>query len=606
MTTNEKLKKLRNLMADNNIDIYLVPTDDYHLSEYVGDYFKERAFLTGFTGSAGCAVVMKHEAHLWTDGRYFIQAAKQIEGSEFVLERSNEKGVPTISEFIQKELKPGMTLGFDGRCVSEKTASEFRKIAKDNDANISSDYDLVGEIWDERPKLIQNSVWHLGDKYSGESAESKLGRIREKMCEHGAQAHIISSLYDIAWILNLRGSDIENVPVFLSFLLIYENSAVLFANPVCFDDKLVDYLAKINVKLRPYEDIYSYLEAETMNEGKKGKANKADTKVLLDTATVNSRIVSIVSAKGTIIDEKNPSEKMKAVKNKTEIENTIEAHVKDGVAMVKFLKWLKEYDFNNPLTEIEASDYVEARRREQEDFLDLSFGSICAYGPNAAMMHYSAKPESQAVIKNEGLLLLDSGAHYLQGTTDITRTFVMGALTDEMKEGYTATLRAHLRLMSAQFLDGTRGCNLDILARGPLWDMLKDYRCGTGHGVGHILNVHEGPNSFRWQTKNGIGAVLEPGMITTDEPGIYEEGKFGIRIENELLCVEKGESEYGRFLGFEPITYCPIDLEPVIRERLTQYEIETLNDYHKLVYDKLSPYLDEDEKAFLCKVTEAI
>ena len=597
MTTNEKISKLRDLMKEREIDIYLIPTDDFHSSEYVGEHFKERSFITGFTGSAGTAVITLEEAHLWTDGRYFVQAAKQIADSEVILERMGEPGVPEVEEFIEKHFPQGGRLGFDGRCVSAKNGAKYFDIAQDKGGELYTTEDLIDLIWEDRPVLPQAITWVLSDEFSGESMQAKIYRIREKMKKKKADAHLISSLYDIAYILNIRGNDITNVPVFLSFLLITDDSVILFTDTTNWTEEAMSYLNNNSVKLYPYDMVYHYMQS----------ADLADRRVLLDQSIINYNLVKALAGSAKIIDAKNPSELMRAVKNETEIKNTKWAHIKDGVACTKSIKYVKENIGKVPMTEITVSDYFEARRREQENFLDLSFDTISAYGPNAAMMHYSAKPGAEAELKPEGFLLVDSGAHYLEGTTDITRTIALGELTQQMKEYYTVVLRCHLRLMAANFPKGVTGANLDVLSRGPVWDMGLDYRCGTGHGVGHILNVHEGPNNFRWRVpKDTNAAEIVPGMVTTDEPGLYIEDGFGIRIENELLCVAGETTEYGDFRHFESLTVCPIDLDPVIPEMMTAAEKKTLNEYHAMVRETLKPYLSDEEYAWLEKETRNI
>ncbi len=590
MTTNEKIAKLRELMRERGIDMYLIPTDDFHSSEYVGEHFKARSFITGFTGSAGTAIITLDEAYLWADGRYFVQAAKQIADSEIFLQRMGEPGVPEIDEFIEKNFKDGGCLGFDGRCVSAKNAIKYFEIAQDKGGELYTSEDLVDMIWEDRPALPQATTWVLEDEYSGESTSDKLGRIRAQMKKKKTDAHLLTSLYDIAYILNIRGDDIENVPVFLSFLYITDETVILFTDTTNWPEEVMSYLNDNSIKLYPYSMVYHYMQS----------ADVADRRVLLDTSIVNYNLVKTIKNSAKIVDDVNPSELMRAIKNETEIKNTKLAHIKDGVACTKAIKYVKENIGKTPMTEITVSDYYEARRKEQDNFLDLSFDTISAYGGNAAMMHYSAKAGSEATLKPEGFLLVDSGAHYLEGTTDITRTIALGPLTDQMKEYYTVVLRCHLRLMAANFPKGVTGANLDVLSRGPVWDMGLDYRCGTGHGVGHILNVHEGPNAFRWRVAKGQNsAELVPGMITTDEPGLYIEDGFGIRIENELLCVAGETTEYGEFRHFEAITYCPIDLDPVIPEMLTQAEKDTLNQYHAMVRDTLKPYLSQEEFSWL-------
>lgn len=597
MTTNEKIAALRDLMQERGIDLYLIPTDDFHSSEYVGAHFKARSFITGFTGSAGTAIITKTEAHLWADGRYFVQAAHQIEDSEVILERIGEPGVPEIPDFIEKNFPQGGCLGFDGRCVAAKNAAKYFDIATEKGGTLHTTEDLVDLIWEDRPSLPQATTWVLEDKYSGETMASKISRIREEMKKQKADAHLVTCLYDIAYILNMRGDDIDCVPVFLSFLLITNDSVLLFADTTNWPAEVMSYLNENGVKLYPYDMVYHYVNSAEM----------ADKTVLIDEETVNYNLIKALPGSAKIVDGKNPSELMRAIKNETEVKNTILAHVKDGVACTKAIKYIKENVAKEPMTEITASDLFEARRREQDNFLDLSFTTISAYGPNAAMMHYSAKPGSEASLKPEGFLLVDSGAHFYEGTTDITRTITLGPLTQQMKEYYTTVLRCHLRLMAANFPKGVTGANLDVLSRGPVWDLGLDYRCGTGHGVGHILNVHEGPNSFRWKVAQGTNAAeLVPGMVTTDEPGLYIEDGFGIRIENELLCVAGETTEYGDFRHFKPLTVCPIDLDPVIPEMLTSQEKKTLNDYHEFVRTTLAPYLTDEENAWLAAETKAI
>ena len=597
MTTNEKIAALRKLMQERGISMYIIPTDDFHSSEYVGLHFKARAFMTGFTGSAGTAIVTATEAHLWADGRYFVQAARQIADSEVVLERMQEPGVPTVEEFIERELPQGGVLGFDGRCVCAKKAAKYFDIVNAKGGQIYASEDLVDMIWTDRPALPQATTWVLEDQYSGETMKSKIARIRKAMQANKADAHLVSCLYDIAYITNMRGDDIANVPVFLSFLLITLDSVMIFADTTNWPEEVMSYLNDNDVKLYPYDMVYHYMGSQDM----------AGRTVMLDQNTINYNLVKALPGSAKVVDVANPSELMRAIKNETECKNTRLAHIKDGVACTKAIKYIKENIGKEPMTEITASDYFEKMRREQEHFVDLSFDTISAYGPNAAMMHYSAKPGSEATLKPEGFLLVDSGAHYLEGTTDITRTIALGQLTQQMKEYYTVVLRCHLRLMAAHFPKGVTGQNLDVLSRGPVWDMGLDYRCGTGHGVGHILNVHEGPNNFRWRQVDGATAAeLVPGMVTTDEPGLYIEDGFGIRIENELLTVEGETTEYGSYRHFDTLTVCPIDLDPVIPDMLTDYEKKTLNQYHAFVRQTLAPYLSEEENAWLAAETRDI
>ena len=591
----ERLKELRAQMQERGIDIYIVPTSDFHQSEYVGEYFKARKYMTGFTGSAGTAVITKEEAGLWTDGRYFIQAEKQLEGSTVKLFKMGEEGVPKVEEYVKDHLTEGSCIGFDGRVMDAKSGEKYAKMAEEKKAALYVKEDLVGNIWKDRPQLPANKVWILEDVYAGRSMADKIADVRTQMQKEGADIHILSSLYDIAWLLNLRGGDIDHVPVFLSFVSIEKEQILLFVNPQILDKEVQDYLEKNHVTIRPYEDIYTYAQ------------NLQKVKVLISAEETNYRIAECIREHAEVLEGENPSLMLKAVKNETELKNTREAHLKDAVAVTKFMYWLKTNIGKVEISEISASDYLEERRKEQEHYLDLSFDTISAYGPHGAMMHYSATKESNAVLKPEGFLLVDSGGHYLEGTTDITRTFALGALTDEEKQHFTAVCRSNMNLANAKFLYGCCGINLDILARGPLWDLGIDYR-GTGHGVGHILNVHEGPNGFRWKIvpeRNDSGR-LEEGMITTDEPGVYIEGKYGIRTENELICVKDEKNEYGQFMRFENITYVPIDLDAILPEEMSAKERRELNEYHQMVYEKVSPYLTDEEREWLKTYTRPI
>ena len=592
----KRLEALRSEMKKRGITVYVVPTSDFHQSEYVGEYFKARKYMTGFTGSAGTAVITMKEAGLWTDGRYFIQAAAQLEGSGVTLFRMGEEGVPKVEEYVEEQLEKGGCIGFDGRVMDAKAGKKYAEIAEKKEGSLYVTEDLVDIIWTERPSLPAHKVWILEQEYAGMSTEEKLSQVREQMKQEGADVHILASLYDIAWLLNLRGDDIDHVPVFLSFVAVEEKKTTLFINQEILEDKVKKYLKDNQIQVEDYEKIYAYAE------------NLKDHKVLMSLEEINYRIAENVQKHSQIVDAPNPSLLLKSIKNETELENTRIAHLKDAVAVTKFMYWLKTNIGKKEITEISASDYLENLRKEQEHFLDVSFDTICAYGANAAIMHYSASEESNAVLKPEGFLLVDSGGHYLEGTTDITRTFALGELSHEQKKHFTAVCRSNLNLANAKFLYGCSGINLDILARGPLWDMGIDYRCGTGHGVGHILNVHEGPNGFRWkivQERNDSGK-LEAGMITTDEPGVYLEGAYGIRLENELICVKDEKNEYGQFMKFENITYVPMDLDAILPEEMTFREKQELNEYHQMVYEKISPYLNEEERIWLKEYTRAI
>lgn len=593
----ERLKELRQEMSKRGIDIYIVPTADFHESEYVGEHFKARKFITGFTGSAGTAVITMDEAGLWTDGRYFVQAAKQLKDTTIELRKMGEEGVPTVDEYIEATLKEGGCLGFDGRVINGAWGKRLLAMVEKKHGKIHADEDLIDIIWKDRPALSKASVMIYDDKYTGENIKDKLKKVRQKMEEKGASLHLMSSLYDIAWLLNVRGGDISYVPVVLSYLAISKDSCIWFLQEEIITPELKSYLDDNNIKTRPYDSFYDYVKEIPENET-----------VLMDTKVVNYRICSSIPSAVKVIDAEDPTVLMKAIKNETQIENIRKAHIKDAVAMCKFMYWLKTNVGKIPMTEISASDHLEKLRREQENCLDLSFATICGYAEHGAIVHYSATPESDVSLKPEGLLLVDSGGHYLEGTTDITRTFALGPVTDEMKEMFTRVCRSNMNLAHAKFKYGCCGLNFDILARAPFWDINMDYNHGTGHGVGFVLNVHEGPNSFHWKQYPGRTAerVLEEGMITTDEPGIYLEGKFGIRTENELICRKGIKNEYGQFMYFENVTYVPIDLDAIDPDQMSQQEKKYLNDYHAMVYKKIAPLLEKDEAEWLKEYTRAI
>ena len=590
----ERLAKLRELMKREGYTAYVIPTNDFHLSEYTGDYFKERKFMSGFTGSAGTLVVTEDEAGLWTDGRYYIQAERQLEGSTITLFKQGMKDVPLPEEYLAKKMGEGDVVGFDGRVIPAKWGMDLETCLEKKGAKLCGTKNLIDEIWTDRPAMPKDKLFILEEKYAGETMAQKVLRVREKMAEAGVGVHILTSLDDIAWLYNLRGSDIANTPVFMAYTMISSESVLLFIDSDKLTAETRNYLKENHVEVMPYNAIYEWLTW----------VDKDET-VLLDLNKVNYAIVKGLLAK--IENQPNPITLFKAVKNDTEIKNLFTAHIKDGVAVTKFMYWLKTNIGKTEITEISASDYLENCRRAQ-GCIDLSFPTISAYNANAAMMHYSATPESNAVLKPEGLLLVDSGGQYYEGTTDITRTMALGSVSDEWKTHYTAVLRGMLNLQNARFLYGCTGLNLDILARGPMWDMDIDYQCGTGHGVGYLLSVHEGPNGFRWRVvpERNDSAVLEAGMITTDEPGVYIAGSHGIRIENELVCRKGEANEYGQFMYFEPLTFAPIDLDAIDVNQLTAVDKKRLNAYHKLVFDTVSPYLTEEEAAWLKKYTAEV
>lgn len=591
----KRLEKLRALMAERGIDAYVVPTSDFHESEYVGDYFKARKYMSGFTGSAGVLAVTASEAGLWTDGRYFIQAARELQDSTIQLMKMGEEGVPTIEAFLQEKVPEGGKLGFDGRVITAHQGLDFAKKMAGKNASLATSEDLVDLLWEDRPALSAEPAYLLDVKYAGKSTAEKLSDLRETMKKEGATVHIITTLDDIAWLFNIRGNDVAYNPVVLSYAVIEMDKAHLFVNPVCISDEIRAELEKVGTLFHPYNDVVGFV-----------KGLSAEETVLLDPRKVSYEIYSSVAGKK--VEKTNPTQLSKAIKNPVELDNIRKAHIKDGVAFTKFMYWLKTNVGKIEMTEISASDYLEERRKEQEGFIELSFNTISAYKANAAMMHYSANETSNAVLKPEGMLLVDSGGQYFEGTTDITRTMLLGPITDEQKLHFTTVLRSMLNLQNARFLHGCIGQNLDILARGPIWDLDLDYKCGTGHGIGYLLNVHEAPNGIRWKIvpERVDNGVLEEGMVTTDEPGIYIEGSHGIRTENELICRKGVKNGDGQFMYFEPVTYAPIDLDGVIPELLTEKERRSLNDYHAMVYGKLFPYLTDDEREWLKEYTRSI
>ena len=591
----KRITALRAIMKREGIDYYYIPTADFHESEYVVEYFKARKFITGFTGSAGVAVIGQEEAWLWTDGRYFIQAAAQIEGSGFGLMKMGQEGVPTVMQYLGEKLQEGQCIGFDARVVNTNDAKEFAKIAAKKHGSLKTDNDLLDEVWTDRPALVHQPVDVLKDEFNGEATASKLARVREQMEKEDAQYHIISTLDDIAWILNVRGNDIPHVPVVLSFLVIGKEDAMWFVEENALSDAVKEMAAECGITIRPYEDVYAY--AATIPE---------NSTVLLDKRKVNYRITNALSETVHIVSKANPSQLMKSIKNEIELENTRKAHLLDGIAVTKFMYWLKKNVGKIPMDEVSVSDYLQSLREQMEGYRDISFDTIAGYNANAAMMHYKAEPDTAAKLEPQGMLLVDSGGHYDTGTTDITRTFVLGPISDIQKKHFTMVVKSNLNLANVKFLYGCNGISLDVICREPIWKENLDYQCGTGHGVGYLLNVHEGPNSFRWQYRPGFDNPFEAGMITTDEPGIYLQDQYGIRTENELICVKGEKNQYGQFMGFENITYVPIDLDGIDKQYLNAEDVKQLNDYHKMVYEKISPYMTSEENEWLKEYTRAI
>ena len=590
-----ELELLREKMRETGVDACLIPTSDFHGSEYVGDYFKCREYISGFTGSAGTLVITLDEAGLWTDGRYFLQAAKQLEGSGIMLRKERQPGVPAIEEYLKRTLKRGETLGFDGRCIMQDSAEKLITQLNAQGVAVRTDIDLAGAVWKNRPELSAQPVWPLPVEYAGESSQSKIERVREFLVEKKADYFLLTSLEDIAWLLNMRGNDVESTPVILSYLLLGKKKLTWYVQEKCLSEKIKILLDMQGIKAAPYAQIYADV-----------KELPEDASVYYDKSAVNTALVSSLPEKVKKIEGVNPTFLFKAKKNPVEVENERNAHIKDGVAVTKFIYWLKSQIGKTKITEISAAERLEQFRNAQEHYVEPSFASIIAYKEHGAIVHYSATKESDVELKPESFVLADTGGHYLEGTTDITRTIALGSLTQEEKEMYTTVLKGHIQLEMARFLQGCSGQSLDVLARTPLWEKGLDYNHGTGHGVGYLLSVHEGPNSFRYRPSvNGRNdCVFEEGMITSDEPGIYLEGKFGIRLENMIVCQKDMENDYGSFLCFDALTLVPFERSAIIAEELSTKEKEWLNKYHQKVFETIAPYLTEEEAGWLREETQ--
>lgn len=594
---NKRIENIRNLMKEKNIYTYIIPSSDYHQSEYVGDYFKSREYISGFTGSAGTIVITKNEAGLWTDGRYFSQAEDELKGSGIELFKCGMPGVLEIDEFLEKVMPQNSTLAFDGRVISVSEGEKLSQKLNAKNIKIKYDNDLINIIWNERPSISNEKAFLLDIKYTGEDFKSKLNKVREAMKEKEATVHIISALDDIAWLFNIRGRDVKYNPVLISYAIVTLEDVYLFVDEEKLDDDIKLELSKCNTIIKPYLDIYEFVKQIDNKEV-----------VLLDKAKTNFAIYNNIPSDVEKINSFNPCMLFKCIKNEVELDNIRKSHIKDGVAMTKFMYWLKTNIGKIYMDEVSVDEQLLKFRREQDGFIEPSFNTIAGYKDHGAIIHYSATKESAYELKGEGLLLVDSGGQYYDGTTDITRVYVLGEVEDIQKTHFTAVVRGMINLSMAKFMHGCRGYNLDILARGPIWELGLDYRTGTGHGIGFVLNVHEAPNGFRWKIvpERNDSCILEAGMVTTNEPGIYIYGSHGIRIENELITIKGEETEYGQLMEFEAITLAPIDLDGIKPELMTKKEIEYLNNYHKKVYDKISPFLNENEREWLKEYTRAI
>ena len=603
MNINQRLEDLREVMRREHLAAFIFPSTDPHQSEYVADHWKGREWISGFNGSAGTAVVTMNAAALWTDSRYFLAAEEQLEGTEFQLMKLKMEGTPTIAEWLGKEITANRhpyedwtEVGIDGWCSSVNSVKELiADLRKENGITLRTNFDPLRQIWTDHPSIPQDPIEIYPIEYAGESCHDKIARVRQALRQRHADGMLMAALDDIAWTLNLRGSDVHCNPVFVSYLLISSKSVTLYINKKKLTPEVSAYLKAEDIRVEDYEQV------------KNGLKNYFEYNILLDPDEVNYALYEVVRNKGKmndlpkteIVEEESPVKRMKTVKNEREIAGFRSAMLKDGIAMVKFLRDLelriKKIE-NEPLTEIGVDEILTALRAEQPLFRGISFDTIAGYAEHGAIVHYEATPETDIPLRPEGFLLLDSGAQYLDGTTDITRTIALGPLTDEMKKVYTLVLKGHIQIELCKFPSGSSGTQIDILARQAMWREGLNYLHGTGHGVGTYLNVHEGPHQFRMEWKP---APLVAGMTITDEPGIYLAGKFGVRIENTLLVVPYMETEFGKFLQFKSLTLCPIDKSPIVVEMLTREEIDWLNGYHQHVYDTLSPHLTSEENEWL-------
>lgn len=597
-----RLLKLREVMESHGVDVYYVPSDDFHGSEFVSPYFKVREYLSGFTGSAGTLIVTKDEAGLFTDGRYFLQAEQELRGTGITLFKSGEQGVPKIEEYLFKKMTDGMTLGFDGRCITATQVLEVVRYFEKRDKKLclQGTFDLAGEIWKDRPSLPDAPAYFLSTDYCGETTQSKLSRLRTVMEEEEADSFILTSLDDIAWLLNIRGSDVGCSPLVLAYLVVTKEQVIFYCgNGTKEEEKLAgiyEGLTAQGIIVKDYFAIYTDKDIFSIKR-----------KVIVDLDKVNFRLYHVLP-KDKVLDIINPTTTFKAVKNPTEIANQKKAHLKDAVAYARFLHWFKNLAVTEELTELAIAARLRQERERQEGFVSESFEPIVAYKEHGAIVHYSPSEASNGCLRRESFVLLDTGAQYYEGTTDITRTLACGVLRPEEKRHYTLVLKANLALGNACFLAGTTGAGLDMLARKPLWENFMDYNHGTGHGVGYFSNVHEGPNSIRYRVGNGknVAVAFEAGMITSNEPGLYLTGQYGIRLENMMVCVERASNSFGKFLGFDTLTLVPFELGAIEPALLTEEEKQLLNRYHARIFAEVSPYLNEEERDCLKGLTRPI
>ena len=586
----ERIHALR-MWFKPNIQAFIIPSTDPHLSEYVAPHWKSREWISGFTGSAGTVVITEKKAGLWTDSRYFLQAAEQLQGSGIDLYKEMLPETPSITKFLSDELQPGESVGIDGKMFSVEQVESMQAELSAKNIQIVFCPDPMDELWENRPPMPESPAFVYDIKYAGKSCSEKIAAIRTELKKKSAESVMLSALDEIAWTLNLRGNDVHCNPVVVSYLLITEKKAVLFIAPEKVTEEVRNYLEKQQIEIQNYSNTEIYL------------SDLNSSSILMNPAKTNYSVFSSVNPQCRIIRGEAPVALLKAIRNEQEIKGIHAAMQRDGVALVKFLRWLESAVPSGTETELSIDRKLHAFRATQDLYAGESFDTIAGYKEHGAIVHYSATEESNATLHPKGFLLLDSGAQYLDGTTDITRTIALGELTTEEKTDYTLVLKGHIALAMAVFPSGTRGAQLDVLARMPLWSHKMNFLHGTGHGVGHFLSVHEGPQSIR-MNENPI--VLQPEMVTSNEPGVYKGGSHGIRTENLTLVCSAGEGLFGEYLKFETITLCPICKKGIIKELLTADEVDWLNNYHQQVYEKLSPKLNEEEKAWLKEATAAI
>lgn len=595
MCVSDRISRLRDWMKKEQIDICVVPTADYHNSEYVGEYFKFRQYLTGFTGSAGTAVVTMEEACLWTDGRYFIQAEDELRGTEIHLFRMGEPGVPSLSEYMERSLPEGGVIGFDGRTVELAESKCYERCAKRRGGSIRFSCDPAAAVWINRPELPNSPAFFLEQTYTGESMKEKLFRIRGKMEENRADVHLISSLDDIAWILNIRGNDIAYCPLVLAYLIVWMDHADLFVDQNKFSEDMRTLFSENHIVLHPYGDVYEAVEKI-----------RASHTILIDPARISCALFGKIGKQVKIVEKENPSVRMKCRKNDTEAEHIRKAHIKDGIAHTRFLYWIKKNIGKIPMTELSVSEKLQQFRAEQEGYLGPSFEPISAFGSHGAIVHYSPSSNTDRKLEPGQLILMDTGGHYMEGSTDITRTIALGNIPRKQKEDFTLVARAMLKLSDTVFLHGCSGKTLDCIARNVFWKERVNFNHGTGHGVGYLMNIHEDPIRFQWKDSSTLSCPFEKNMVITDEPGIYVEGSHGIRLENELIVQEDEKNQYGQFMCFQTLTWVPIDLDAILPDMMSQEEKELLNHYHRNVFRIIGPHLCEEEREWLKTYTRPV